>query len=325
MRVVLLLAVATLVMGILQAAPADDEHSICATFERLDHLQITPESKEVVVALEQYSRNPGGTEARQVCVAQLYSYRGATRAVVGRLVEGEADARTALQMLSSLYPADNPMLARPLHTLGQVLLQTGRVAEARKFNRRLQAVRLEQLEDRQLAHTLACSLNYIDRKMTAASAECRQALADLTARGPAYAHSSDAGALENCLAVIHTDLHQFAEAQTALDREAAILAAAKDWLLLDYVRLYETRGYLYLEERQWQDAEREFHQAVSLADSVEFVPSNVSVEVLDGYAMALRKLHRPAEAKTMAARANASRHKPEPVVDISELTASRRR
>jgi hypothetical protein len=107
-----------------------------------------------------------------------------------------------------------------------------------------------------------------------------------------------------------------------LDRGLEIFESAKEAVPMDRIKLLNVRAILHAREGHWQDATRDWRQAVSLLDaSAGQCDTKLAAEPRENYAMALRKTHQGHDARVVAARAAAlsAQGTSGVLVDVTEL------
>jgi len=132
--------------------------------------------------------------------------------------------------------------------------------------------------------------------------------------------TADAGVILNSLASVYIERNMLDDARTAMDRALAIFSQAKDAVPMDRIKLLHVRGVLHARKGEWQEAELDLRDAISLADR-ESIDSATLRLLLTSYAVILRKNHRGREARSIEARIAAlgRDHAMEDVVDVTNL------
>jgi tetratricopeptide (TPR) repeat protein len=252
------------------------------------------------------------------CGPLVFSNMAAVLAVTGRIAEAERLAERSVKALETIYPRDDPSLLRPLQILAATRFEQGKTAKSREAFRRMQLIRLQRPEDRALVHGMAASLLHGEGRRKEAETEY---LAALRAWGDAgRGEFADAGAILNCLGSLYIDENRLDDARRVLDHALIIFRDAVDATTMDRIKLMHVRGVLHARQDNWREAVQDFSDALTMIDRESGPDPLVVRSVLQGYAIALRKNHRPREARVVEARvALLGRDNTHDVVDLTDL------
>jgi hypothetical protein len=90
---------------------------------------------------------------------------------------------------------------------------------------------------------------------------------------------------------------------------------------MDRLKLLKVRGVLQAWQGDWQGAEQDLHDALTMADREPWVDPSTLRALLNSYAAVLRRNNHKREARSIEARAAAMRvdRKAAAIVDITEL------
>jgi len=108
-----------------------------------------------------------------------------------------------------------------------------------------------------------------------------------------------------------------------MDRASAILAQTRDAAPMDRSKLLAARGMLHASLGEWQSAEEDFREGLSLADGQRDVGPAYVLNLLNRLAEAMRKNRHRREAREIEARAAAlvRASPPNTAIDVSDLVA----
>jgi len=261
----------------------------------------------------------GGDDAQNSCAGIVLNNMAAWIAVSGRLADAERLAEQAVRILEKAYSANDVVLLRPLQTLAAASFEQGKTGRAREAFKRMQAIPIQRPEDRALVHGIAGALLEAEGKRADAETEYLAALRawDEAGRG----ETADAAAILNNLASLYIHEQRLVEARQALDRAFAVFNRAKDAVPIDRIKVLDVRGVLQARQGDWQGAEHDLHDALSMADREPWMDPVALRSLLVNYALVLRRNHRPREARSIEARAAAIRidRTASAIVDITEL------
>lgn len=265
-----------------------------------------------------------GDDRRFGCAGLVMNDMAALLLISGRLNEAEVLAECSVSTLEKIYPPDDPMLLRPLYTLAGVHFELGETARARQTLKRIQSLRLDRLEDRALVDGMAASMSEAEGNWRESESHYSDAIRALQQAG--RGETADAGALLNGIGAVYIKDHRLTEARQALDRALAIFENARDVVPWDRIKLLYTSGVLRTLQQQWQQAQNEFAEALSLADHQPGVESHILLHLLIDYAQVLRRNHQRREARSIQARIavlrSAQGHSQ--IVDVADLAARAR-
>lgn len=178
---------------------------------------------------------------------------------------------------------------------------------------------VERPADSALIHGISGSLLQMEGKTTEAIAEALTAASDWERAGRGDAVET-AGAL-TLLGLLYVQTSDWAKAQEALERAAGIVNRSKETATMDRIKLQFVLGVMSKRRREWVKAEREFAEAIAIADRQGHVDSTILRSLLITYASVLRKQHRTVEARAIETRAAALGSGLAAIVDLSELSA----
>ena len=252
------------------------------------------------------------------CAGVVLGNMAALMSFSGRLVEAEKFALRSIAILEKLYPPDDAVLLRPLHVLAASHFDQGNKAKAREAIKRIQLIRAEGPEDSAMVHVMTAALLSGVARRSDAETEYRAALTAFEEAGRGY--SADVGSVLTALAALYLVEERFDEARQTLDRALANLTRAQDAAPMDHFKLLYVRGVLHERQKEWAKAAQDLYDALTVADRERVDPVMLR-PLLIHYAEALRKDHRPQEARAIEARAVALRNEgtADAVVDVTEL------
>jgi tetratricopeptide (TPR) repeat protein len=245
----------------------------------------------------------GGDHAQDSCAGSVLNTMAAIMAGSGRLADAERLAERSVLLLEKTHSPTDPTLLRPLQILGAVRFEQGKTARAREAFKRMQAIRIQRPEDSALVHATAATLLEAEGRRIEAEAEY---LASIRAWEDAgRSESADVGAVLNGLGSLYIHERRLTEARQALDRAFAIFSRAQDAVPMDRIKLLGVRGVLQARLGDWQAAEQDLHDGLSMADREPWVDPLALRFLLTNYAVVLRKNHHGREARSIEARAAA--------------------
>jgi tetratricopeptide (TPR) repeat protein len=267
----------------------------------------------------------GADVAQASCGGFVLNNMAALMAVSVRIAEAERLAERSFKILEKIYPPDDPVLLRPLQILAATRVEQGKIAKAREAYKRMQLIRIQSPEDSALVHGAAAPLLQVERRRGEAETEYLAAFQSWADAG--QGETADAGAILNALGSLYIEEHRLDDARRMLDHALTIFSHATDAIPMDRIRLLLVRGVLYARQGEWQKAEQDLCDALSVADRQLKFDSFALRSLLSSYAVILRKNHRRKEARSIEARAAAlgRNHTTEDVVDVTGLLAKLKR
>lgn len=260
-----------------------------------------------------------GLAQEGACAGFILADVAALMNITGRYSEAERYGMRAIGILSRAYAADDPVLLPSLRILTAVRIEQGEFARARESFAQMRAIRLNNPKDRASVHGLAATLARLEGKPAEAEYEYLAALRDRDAAG--IAGTADTAATLGALGSLYLDEARYDQARHVLDRAQAIIAAAPDASTWDRIKLLSLHGVLRARLRDWEGAERELGDAITLADGA---PSPVDPPalrpILANYAQVLRRNHHSRAARTVERRIAAlDPDRTTQIVDVSDL------
>jgi tetratricopeptide (TPR) repeat protein len=156
------------------------------------------------------------------------------------------------------------MLLRPLQILAAARFEQSKTTRAREAFKRMQLIRIQRPEDGALVHGTAAALLEVEGRRVEAEAEYLAALRAWGGGG--RGETGDAGAIINSLGALYIHEQRPDEARGALDRALGIFSRAEDTASMDRIKLLNLRGVLQARQGDWQGAEKDLHDALSMAD-----------------------------------------------------------
>jgi tetratricopeptide (TPR) repeat protein len=262
---------------------------------------------------------PGADRAQSACGGLVLNNMAAIMAVYGRIAEAQRLAERSVKTLEQIYPANDPVLLRPLQILAAAWFEQGKTAKAREVYKRMQSIQIRRPEDAALVHGTAAPLLQTEGRLAEAETEYIAAFQSWTDAG--RGESADAGAILNSLASLYIEGQRLDDARRVLDRALIIFSHAIDAVAMDRIKLLHLRGVLHAKQGKWQQAEEDLRDALSLADREPKFDSPALRSLLGAYAVVLRKNHRGKDARSIEARLAAlgRDHVSEDVVDVTAL------
>jgi len=260
-----------------------------------------------------------GDRAPNSCAGLTLSDMAVAMSVSGRYADAERLAEGAVLILEKTYSPNHLALLRQLQTLAASRFEQGKTAKAWEAFKRIEAIRVERPEDAALVHGIAADLLHAEGKLVEAETEYLSSLRAWEDAG--RGETADAGAVLNGLGVVYIHEQRLTEARQALDRALAIFSRAKDAVPMDRMKVLQCRGALHARQGDWQKAERDFHDALSIADQEPWVEPIALRSLLTDCAYVLRRNHHGPEARSIEARAAAMHLDPAPstIIDVTEL------
>jgi tetratricopeptide (TPR) repeat protein len=298
------------------SAPTGDR---CVELNRMAMTQVANgKLKEAELALTAF-RTSGADQAQPACAGLVLNNMAALVSVSGRSEDGARLAEQAVQTLEKVYPPNDPALLHPLQILAASSFELGMIGKAREAFKRMQSIRMQRPEDHALLYGMAAALSEAEGKPSEAEANYLAALQGWQKAG--RGETAEAGAVLGGLGSLYLKEHRLSEARQALDRALAIFSSAKDAVSMDRIKLLKVRGVLRAWQGDWQGAEQDLRDALTLVDREPWVAPLALRELLDNYAAVLRKNNHKREARSIEARAAAIRvdRKAAAIVDITEL------
>ena len=256
------------------------------------------------------------------CAGLILHNLATIASISGRFLDAERLAASSIAALEKAYPADDRALWRPLMLLAGSRLEQGKKSSARADLKRLREIRPERPQDRALMHGTVGSLLQQLGEHREAEVEYLAALQAWEDSG--LGETVDAAAVLTSLATLLIEDRRLNEARRSVDRAAAIFSQSKDAAPMDQSKLLVVSGALHARRREWQDAEVDFREALSIADGQRAVDAGYILRLVTSFAEALNKNHHRQEGRRMEARAAALRLASpslDRVVDVSDLRA----
>jgi tetratricopeptide (TPR) repeat protein len=318
------------VLGVRHAESQSLDKPLALTSECVDWIQnavahvetgqLAEAEAELAAALVQVGNDPAYS-----CTGLILHNMATIASISGRFAEGERLAIRSIATLEKVYPPDDPALLRPLLLLASTRLEQGNRSGFRNAFKRLKGIRPQQLHESAMIHAMEGSLLQSFGKRHEAEVEYLAALGAWTGTG--RSETAEAGAVVTSLAMLYIEERRFEEAQQSVERASAIFSEARDAAPMDRTKLLGVRGVLHAQRHEWPAAEKDFRDALSLADSQPAVDTAYFLVLLARFAEALDKNHHRREARRIEARAAAFRRATPPttVVDLSELLAQPKR
>ena len=259
--------------------------------------------------------------AGSACTGLILHNQATIASISGRFVEGERLALRAVAALEKVYSPDHPALLRPLLVLASTRLEQGNKSGARIAFERIKGIRAEQPHERAMIHPMSGSLLQSIGERRQAEAEYLAALEGWTEIG--RGETADAGAVLTSLGTLYVQERRYEEAGRSVDRASAIFAHTRDAAPMDRSKLLAARGMLHASLGEWRSAEKDFREALWLADGQPDVGPAYVFNLLNRLAEALRKNHHRHEAREIEACAAAllRASPPNTAIDVSDLVA----
>ncbi len=253
------------------------------------------------------------------CTGLILHNLATIASISGRFAESERLALSSIAALEKVYPPDDLALLRPRLVLTSTRLEQGNKSGARIAFGRVMGIRAEQPYERAMIHAMSGSL-------LQAFGERRQAEDEYLAALDAWTESrrsetADSGAVLTSLGTLYLQDGRFEEAGRFLGRASAILSQARDTAPMDRSKLLCARAMLHARLGEWPSAEKDFRQALSLADGERAVGATYILTLMNCLAEALKKNNHRHEARRIEARAVALlRASPSnTVIDVSDF------
>jgi tetratricopeptide (TPR) repeat protein len=257
---------------------------------------------------------------RNSCAGFVINNIAALLSVSGRAAEAERFAARSVKILEAIYPPDDLVLLRPLSTLAAARLDQGQIARAREAFKRMQSIRIERPADRAILHGTAAVLLLMQRRLPEAEAEYLVTLHASAEAG--HGGMAETAVILNSLGSLYIDERRFGEARDVLDRALTIFSSAKDAVPIDRIKLLHVRGVLLTRQGAWLEAERDFSDALAIADREPWTDPALLRALLSGYIHVLRKNHHQREARSVEARLRGTpKDHATSVVDVGSLLA----
>jgi tetratricopeptide (TPR) repeat protein len=264
----------------------------------------------------------GVTRADNTCAGVVLNNLATLMLLSGRFVQAAGFAARSIHAFEESYSTDDPVLMSPLQILAAARFDNGEIGRSREAFKRMQAIRIERPEDRAMLHGMAGSL--LDIEGNRGDAECEYLIALRAWEEAGRGGTANAGVTLSALGSLYIKQQRYDDARRALDRALEILTSAKDAVPWDRINLLYLRAGLHTRQSEWLEAEKDLHDAVSMADREPELHLLELAHVLDGYASVLRKNHRRREARSIEARAAAlhGQSTTRAVIDATELLAN---
>jgi tetratricopeptide (TPR) repeat protein len=266
----------------------------------------------------------GDEGAQGPCIGYVLCNMAALMSISGRPAEAERLAEQSVKVLERFYLPTDPVLLRPLQILAAVRLETGRTARAREAVKRIQSIPINGPKDSALVHGIAGTLLQIEDRKSEAEAEYLAAFRAWEEAG--CRESADAAAILCSLATLYMEEQRLEEARRALDSVVVIYSRAKDVVPMDRIKFLNLRGVLRGRLGDWQQAEYDLRDALSMADREPSVEPLVLRSILNNYSRVLRKNHHGRDARFNETRAAAlPPDRTTAVVDLTNLLVRTKR
>ena len=229
----------------------------------------------------------GDERSQRACRGHILANLARMLAVSGRMPEAERLAEQSVRILENVYPANDWTFLRPLQILATVRLESGETARARELVRRIQSIRIKSPEDGAIVHVTAGALLQIEGLLSEAEAEYHDAFLALEQAG--RGGSADAAAILHCLASLYLKEERLDEARQALSLAHTIQDRANDVVPMDRIKLLALRGVLHGRAGEWQQAEEDFCDALSILDRQPSENPPLLRTLLESYSFVLRR------------------------------------
>jgi tetratricopeptide (TPR) repeat protein len=301
---------------VLSFRPAEGQSAACRELNRTVIEQVTNgQLGKAELALSAVPENPQDP----LCTGLILANLAAIRTMQGKYAEAETLAQRSLGLLEEHYAKDSPALLRPLHVLAASRLEQGKVAKAREAFQRMRVLRLDRPMDTALFHDIAGSLLEAEGKPWEAAPEYLAGIRALDDSG--HGDTAYAGTLLQALASSYLQQERLDDARRFLDCARDVFLHAKDAVPMDFIKFFTIRAGLYFLQHQWQKAEQDLRQALSMADQESRIEPSTHASLLAGYARVLRKNRHAAEARQVEKRVESLRQSSsmKDVVDVSGL------
>jgi len=274
----------------------------CLTFNRqilddLSHNRLQDAESALSRKLSEYPTSLGRS-----CDWLILGNRAVVAARLGQLDRAENYAARAVGIAEKLCNSDDPMLLRPLATLGSVRFEQNKIAGALQVFERMRLIRTESPADLAFIHNAAGALLLTQGRNQEAEAEYLLSIASYEQSG--YGETADTAGVLIMLARAYMSDRRFPEALRALDRAGTALDSASDAVPMDRIKLLNTRAAVHGDMGRWPDACEDLAAAVSLADSASGNSAIQQSGLLANYALVLRKNRRSREARQIESRAS---------------------
>jgi tetratricopeptide (TPR) repeat protein len=165
----------------------------------------------------------------------------------------------------------------------------------------MQSIRIRGPEDSALIHGTVGALLQVEGRRSEPEAEYSEAFHALEEAG--RSDSADAAAILSCLGSLYLVEQRLDEARRTLDRALLTYNRAKDAEPVDRIKLLDLRGVLHARTGEWQQAEEDLRDALSIADGQLWVDASLLRSVLSNYSSVLRRNHHRREARLIEGRA----------------------
>jgi tetratricopeptide (TPR) repeat protein len=241
-----------------------------------------------------------GDPSQGACAGVVMHNLSRAMLALGRFRDAERLAGQSIQILEKVYPADNCMLLRPLHTLASILMETGKIQKAREAIERTRRLQITRSEDAAVVHLITGVLRQLEGRLSEAEAEYQIALRAMDEAG--LGESADAASILDSLASLYLRQQRLYDARPALERSYSIYRRAKDVFPIDRVKFLGLRGVLHARAGEWPQSEEDFREALSTADRQPSVDPAILRLLLTNYSYVLRKNHHGAQARAVEAR-----------------------
>jgi tetratricopeptide (TPR) repeat protein len=274
--------------------------------------------KEAELALTAFLTS-GADQARGACTGLVLNNLAAFMSISGRNGDGARLAEQSVHTLERVYSPNHPALLRPLQILAATSFEQGMMGKAREAFKRMQSIRIQRPEDRALLHGMAAVFSETEGRLPEAEADYLAALQAWQEAGKGQ--GADAGVILYGLGSLYIKEDRLSEARQALDRALAIFDSVKDAVSMDRIKLLYIRGVLQARQGDWQGAEQNLHEALTVADRELWVDPFTLRELLKNYAVVLRRNNRRREARSIEARGAAIQvdGRRATIVDVTEL------
>jgi hypothetical protein len=259
------------------------------------------------------------SELRPACEGLLLHNLAALKLLAGSLADAESLAGRSIATLEPVLGPQNTSLLRPIHVLFSARLDQAKIGKARESLLKMQRIRVANPEDRALLHGAEAALLQAEGRLDESELAFRSALTDWQEAGKF--NGGEVANVLSGLASLYLAQERLKEAKDVLDRAFAAANHTPDAAPADYLKLLRLRAALERRQGEWPKAVEDLQQAVNLA-LVQREPDSAQLAALmTEYGEALRREHRPREARAIEKKAAALRAIPgaNAVVDVTEL------
>jgi tetratricopeptide (TPR) repeat protein len=259
------------------------------------------------------------SELRPACEGLMLHNLAALKLLAGSLAEAESLAGRSIAILEPALGSGNIGLLRPLHVLFSARLDQGKIGRARESLLKMQRIRVSNPEERALLHGAEAALSHVEGRFNESELAFRSALTAWQETGKF--DGGEVAAVLSGLANLYLVQGRLKEAADTLDRAFAAVNDAPDAAPADYLKLLRVRAALERRQGEWRKAAEDLRQAVNLTLVQREPDSGLLAALMAEYGEALRRQHRPREARAIEKRVAALRDVSgvNGVVDATEL------